>query len=47
MKMGSDSSVERVKRNTVAYIRCPVDNANNATMELRPANSFTIIGSVV
>lgn len=46
MSMGSDTSVERVKRNTVAYIRCPVNNANNATMELRPANSFTIIGDV-
>ena len=46
MKLGSEESKNRVKRNTPAVVICPSNNLNNATMDIYPANSFTTIGSV-
>ena len=46
MEMGSDTSKERVKRNTIAYIQCPADNLNNATMKITPAKNFVTIGDI-
>lgn len=46
MDLGSDSSKERVKRNTTAYVECPTNNLNNATMYLFPSKVFTSIGDI-
>lgn len=46
MDLGSDTSKERVKRNTVVYVTCPTNNLNNATMYLYPSKLFTTIGDV-
>lgn len=45
MTVGSDKSVQRVKRNTSASFVCPVATLNNATMYFYPANAFLEIGS--
>lgn len=45
MSVGSDESVQRVKRNTLAYFICPVATLNDATMNFYPANVFLEIGS--
>ena len=46
MDTGSDTSVQRVKRNSPAYFECPTDSLNNATMYFYPAKAFSIIGDV-
>ena len=44
MDTGSDTSVQRVKRNTNAYFECPTNNLNNATMYFYPAKAFSVVG---
>ena len=46
MEMGGNLSSERLKRNTVTYIKSPVNEANNSTMFLTPAKVFTSIGDL-
>lgn len=46
MAVGSSQSVQRIKRNTLAYFICPVDSLNNGTMEFYPANIFLEIGGL-
>ena len=45
MDTGSDTSVQRVKRNTEAAFVCPTNKLNNATMYFYPAKAFSEIGS--
>ncbi len=46
MEMGGQLSNERVKRNTVVYMDTPIDELNEATMSITPAQVVTKIGSV-
>jgi hypothetical protein len=46
MDLGSDSSVQRVKRKEAANFICPQDNLNNATMYLYPAKVISTLGEV-
>lgn len=46
MDTGSDTSVQRVKRNTRANFVCPTNSLNNATMYFYPAKTFSLIGDV-
>lgn len=45
MDTGSDTNVQRVKRNERNFFRCPTNNLNNATMYFYPAKAFSVIGS--
>lgn len=44
MDIGSAHSHKRIKRNTELRLPIPAEDLGNATMDLRPANIFTIIG---
>lgn len=44
--VGGQRAMERVKRNTPAYLTCPVDELGNATMYIHPGSVFTKLGSV-
>ena len=45
MDTGSNSTMQRVKRNEKNFFRCPTNNLNNATMYFYPAKAFSKIGS--
>ena len=46
MDTGSNSTMQRVKRNEKNFFRCPTNNLNNATMYFYPAKAFSKIGSI-
>lgn len=45
MDTGSNTTMQRVKRNEKNFFRCPTNNLNNATMYFYPAKAFSVIGS--
>jgi hypothetical protein len=44
-EVGGQIAAHRAKRNTEAYLTCPVDELGNATMFIHPGSQFTKLGS--